>query len=184
MAFPWFPKNHKSEKGFSVKEKNNTRIRTSDASDNPFRFLDKASCLKSRNWKQMKMSNTSGHFFENPQNLTRDFYSVSEFDKTISLPVSFRIENFTFQTLKQNSFHKEKILEKGQIFNQNFRDKIRFWNKIPQRFTIWIKDFKTCQVSKLKSSKTWKFEERIFSWNQGLRESLFLKKHFLHNFSQ
>ena len=88
------------------------------------------------------------------------------------------MENLSFQTLKQNSFHQENLLEKEQSFNQNFQDKIRFWNKLPQRSRIRNIVFKTCQVLKLKSSEARKIEGKTFSWNQWLREILLLKKHF------
>ena len=93
------------------------------------------------------------------------------------------MENLSFQTLKQNSFHQENLLEKEQSFNQNFQDKIRFWNKLPQRSRIRNIVFKTCQVLKLKSSEARKIEGKTFSWNQWLREILLLKKHFLHKFT-
>ena len=131
----------------------------------------------------MKTSPTAGQFFGTRQNFSRDFYSVSEYDTTILLPVSFWMENFSFQTLKQNSFHQENLLENEQSLNQNFRDKIRFWNKLPQRSRIRINIFKTCQVLKLKSSEARKIEGKTFPWNHWLREILLLKNHFLHNFS-
>ena len=131
----------------------------------------------------MKTSPTSGQFFEIRQNLNRDFYSVSEYDTTFSSPVSFSMEVFTFQTLEQNSFHKESLLEKEHIFFQNFREKLWFWNKLSKCFRMRIKTFKTCQFLKLKNSNAWDFEGKTFSWNHCLRETLLLKKHFLHNFT-
>ena len=108
-----------------------------------------------------------------------------EYDTTILSPVSFWVEVFTSHTLKQNCFHKENLFEKEHIFYQNFQDKTRFWNKLSQqRFRMRFKNFKTCQFSKLKSSKAWKFEGKIFSENQCLRERLLLKMPFLHNFTQ
>ena len=109
-------------------------------------------------WKTSRVQ-LQANFFETRQNLNRDFYSVSEYDTTILSPVSFWMENFSFQTLKQNSFHQENLLENEQSFKQNFRDKIRFWNKPPQRSGIRINIFETCQVLKLKSSearKNWR----------------------------
>ena len=137
----------------------------------------------SNRWKHLKTSPTSGQFFETRQNLNRDFYSVSEYDTIFPSPVCFWMEILTFPTLKQNKFHKESLLEKEHFFYQNFRDKTWFWNKLSQRFRMRIKNFKTCQVLKLKTSNAWDFEGKLFSWNHCLRETLLLKKHFLYNFT-
>ena len=158
MVFPWFSENQYSEKDFLEKKEDNCRIKVSNAIDILFQFPDNGFYLKSRNYKQLKTSPTSGQFYETRQNLNRDFYSVSEYDTTFSLPVCFWMENFTFPTLKQNSFHKENLLEKEHIFYQNFRDKTWFWNKLSQRFRMRIKNFRTCQVLKLKTSNAWEFE--------------------------
>ena len=69
-------------------------------------------------------------------------------------------------------------MEKEHIFYQNFRDKIRIWKKLSQRFRMRIKNFKTFQVLKLKTSNAWKFEGKVYSWNQCLREILLLKNIF------
>ena len=118
----------------------------------------------------MKTSPTSGQFFGTRQNFNRDSYSVSENDTTILSPVSFWMEVFTFQTLKQNSFHKEYLLEKEQIFYQNFRDKTWFWNKLSQRFRMRIKNFETCQVLKSKTAThgnlKGKYFQEIIVWGK------------------
>ena len=44
-----------------------------------------------------------------------------------------------------------------------------------------IKNFKTFQVLKLKTSNAWKLEGKIYLWNQCLTEILLLKKHFCIN---
>ena len=85
------------------------------------------------------------------------------------------MEVFLFRILKQNSFHKENLLENEHIFYQNLRDKIRFWKKLSQSFRMRIKNFKTCQFLKLKNSNAWKFEGKIYSWNQCLRKILLPK---------
>ena len=79
-----------------------------------------------------------------------------------SSPVSFSMEVFTIQTLEQNSFHKESLLEKEHIFFQDFREKLWFWNKLSERFRMRIKTFKTCQFLKLKTSNAWDFEGKHF----------------------
>ena len=99
--------------GFFGEGKRNSRIETSNAGDILFQFLDNASCLKPRNSKQLKTSPTSGQFFEARQNSNRNFCIVSDLDTTNLSPVSFWMENFTFQTLKQNSFQEENLLEKN-----------------------------------------------------------------------
>ena len=171
------------ERLFWRRNKNNSRIKTSNASYISFQFPDNCPVSNREIKKKLKTSPTSGQFFGTRQKLNRDFYSVSEYDTTILSPVSFWMEVFTFQTLKQNSFHKENLFEKEHIFYQNFRDKIWYWNKLSQRFRKRIKNFETCHVLKLKTSNAWKFEGKTFSWNQCLRENLLLKKHFLHNFT-
>ena len=98
-------------------------------------------------------------------------------------PSLFELKNFLFQTLKRNSLYKGNLLEKEHIFYQNFRDKIRFWKKLSQRFRMRINNFKTFQVLNLKTSNEWKFEGKLYLWNQCLREVLLVKRHFLHNFS-
>ena len=115
---------------------------------------------------------------ETRQNLNRDFNSASQYDTTILLSVTFWVENFMFQTLKRNSFHKGNLMEEEHISYQNFRDKIRFWKKLSQRFRMRIKNFKTFQVLKLKTSNEWKFEGKKYSWNQCLREILLLKNNY------
>ena len=184
MAFPWFPENQYSEKGFfgeGMKTflESKLLMRVSFF----FNFLTTRRVSNREIKENLKTSPTAGKFFGTRQNFNRDFYSVSENDTTILSPVSFWMENFSFQTLKQNSFHQENLLENEQSLNQNFRDKIRFWNKLPQRSRIRINNFKMCQVLKLKSSEARKIEGKTFPWNQCLRENLLLKKHFLHNFS-
>ena len=158
MVFPWFSENQYSEKDFLEKKEDNCRIKVSNASYISFQFPDNCPVSNREIKKKLKTSPTSGQFFGTRQKLNRDFYSVSEYDTTFSLPVCFWMENFTFPTLKQNSFHKESLLEKEHIFYQNFRDKTWFWNKLSQRFRMRIKNFRTCQVLKLKTSNAWEFE--------------------------
>ena len=63
----------------------------------------------------VKLCPTSTQIFKTRQMMNRDFYSVSEFDTTILSHASFWMNKFTFQTLKQNSFHKVNLLEKKHI---------------------------------------------------------------------
>ena len=153
------------ERLFWRRNKNNSRIKTSNASYIFFNFLTTRP-VSNREIKKIKTISTLGQFFGTRQNLNRDFCSVSENDSTILSPVSFWMEVFTFQTLKQKSFHKENLLEKEHIFYQNFRDKNWFWNKFSQRFRMRIKNFKTCHVLNLKTSNAWNFEGKTYSWNQ------------------
>ena len=184
MAFPWLPENQCSEKGLFVEGiqtilESKLLMRVTFF----FNFLTTRPVSNREIKKKLKTSPTACQFFGTRQNFNRGFYSVSENDTTILSPVSLWMEVFTFQTLKQNSFHKENSLEKEQIFYQNFRDKTWFLNKLSQRFRKRIKNFETCQVLKLKTANAWEFEGEIFSRNHCLRETLLLKKHFLNDFT-
>ena len=170
MAFPWFRENQNLEKDFFGEgKKNYSRIKTSNASYIFFNFLTTRP-VSNREIKKTKTISTLCHFFGTRQNLNRDFCSVSENDSTILSPVIFWMEVFTFQTLKQKSFHKENLLEKEQIFYQNFRDKTWFWNKLSQRFRMRIKNFETCQVLKSKTAThgnlKGKYFQEIIVWGK------------------